>query len=86
MLYLKTVSQKLMVRLLIMQIDFINTPAMPINNLIEYGENYSDSSGSLWGYKRDDIVNNADVTNNDNAPSFKYKQALLLILKQIVII
>ena len=69
-----------------MQIDFINTPAMPINNLIEYGENYSDSSGSLWGYKRDDIVNNADVTNNDNAPSFKYKQALLLILKQIVII
>ena len=86
MLYLKTVSQKLMVRLLIMQIDFINTPAMPINNLIEYGENYSDSSGSLWGYKRDDIVNNADVTNNDNAPSFKYKQALLLIVKQIVII
>ena len=75
-----------MVRLLIMQIDFINTPAMPINNLIEYGENYSDSSGSMWGYKRDDIVNNADVTNNDNAPSFKYKQALLLILKQIVII
>ena len=75
-----------MVRLLIMQIDFINTPAMSINNLIEYGENYSDSSGSLWGYKRDDIVNNADVTNNDNAPSFKYKQALLLILKQIVII
>ena len=50
---------------------------MPIYNLIEYSENYSDSSGSLWGFKRDDIVNNADVTNNDNALSFKYKTSLI---------
>ena len=57
--------------------DFINTAAMPIYNLIEYSENYSDSSRSLWGFKRDDIVNNADVTNNDNAPSFKYKASLI---------
>ena len=57
--------------------DFINTAAMPIYNLIEYSENYSDSSGSLWGFKRDDIVNNADVTNNDNAPSFEYKGSLI---------
>ena len=41
-------------------------------NLTEYSDNYSDSSGSLWGFKRDDVVN-ADVTNDDNAPLFKYK-------------
>ena len=42
-------------------------------NLIEYSDNYSDTSGSLWNFKRDEIVNNADMTNGDNAPSFKYK-------------
>ena len=33
--------------------------------------------GSLWGFKRDDITNNSNVTNNDNAPSFKYKANLI---------
>ena len=56
---------------------------MPMYNVIEYSDNYSDSSGSLWGFKRDDVVNNENVTNNDNALSFKYKEALLLILRQI---
>ena len=46
-------------------------------NLIEYSENYSDSSGSLWGFKRDDAVNNADATNGDNPRSFKYKASLI---------
>ena len=46
---------------------------MPMYNLIEYGDNYSDTSGSLWGFKRDEIDNDANVTNDDNAPSFKYK-------------
>ena len=41
-------------------------------NLIEYSDNYSDTSGSLWNFKRDEIINNAYVTNDDNAPSFKY--------------
>ena len=41
---------------------------MPMYNLIEYSDNYSDTSGSLWNFKRDGIINNADVTNNDNAP------------------
>ena len=40
-------------------------------NLIEYSDNYSDTSGSLWDFKRDEIDNNADVTNN-NSSSFKY--------------
>ena len=46
---------------------------MPMYNLIEYSDNYSDTSGSLWQFKRDEITNNANVTNDDNAPSFKYK-------------
>ena len=27
----------------------------------------------MWGLKRDEISNNSNVTNDDNAPSFKYK-------------
>ena len=46
---------------------------MPMYNLIEYSDNYSNTSGSLWNFKRDEITNNADVTNDDNVPSFKYK-------------
>ena len=46
---------------------------MPTYNLIEYSDNYCDTSGSLWGFKRDEIDNNAEVTNDDNAPSFKNK-------------
>ena len=56
--------------------DFINI-TMPMYNLIEYSDNYSDTSGSLWNFKRDEIVNNADMTNDDNAPSFKYKASLI---------
>ena len=56
--------------------DFTNT-AMSMYNLIEYSDNYSDSTGSLWGFKRDDILNNVDATNDDNAPLFKYKASLI---------
>ena len=45
-------------------------------NLIEYSDNYSDASGSLWQFKRDEITNNADISN-DNGPSFKYKAHLI---------
>ena len=56
--------------------DFMNI-AMPVYNLIEYSDNYSDALGSLWDFKRNEIINNADVTNDDNAPSFKYKANLI---------
>ena len=49
---------------------------MPMYNLIEYSDNCSDTSGSLWNFKRDEITNNADVTNDNNALSFKYKSNL----------
>ena len=56
--------------------DFINV-TMPMYNLIEYSDNYSDTSGSLWDFKRDEIDNNANVTNDNNAPSFNYKANLI---------
>ena len=56
--------------------NFINI-AMPMYNVIEYSDNYSDSSGNIWSFKRDDVVNNADVTNDDKTPSFQYKANLI---------
>ena len=50
---------------------------MPMYNLIEYSDNYSDTTGSLWNFKRDDIINNADVTNDNDALSFKYKVSII---------
>ena len=50
---------------------------MPMYNLIECSDNYSDTSGSLWQFKRDEITNNADVANDNNASSFKYKSSLI---------
>ena len=45
-------------------------------NLIEYSDNYSDTSGSLWQFKRDEVpANNTDLTI-DNSEYFKYKAAL----------
>ena len=39
--------------------DFINI-TMPMYNLIEYSDNYSDTSGSLWQFKRDEIEGDVD--------------------------
>ena len=56
--------------------NFINI-AMPMYNLIEYSENSFDTSGDSWGFKGDEVANNANVTNDDNVPSFKYKENLI---------
>ena len=49
---------------------------MPMYNLIEYSYNYSDTSGSLWQFKRDEIEGDVDLTNN-NSSSFKYKSRFI---------
>ena len=46
---------------------------MPMYNLTEYCDNYFDTSGSLWGFKKDGIDNNANVTNDDNTPPLSTK-------------
>ena len=48
--------------------------AMPMYNLIEYSDNYQDSSATLYQYKRDEPPD--DIDNNlatNNSSSFKYK-------------
>ena len=52
---------------------------MPMYNLIEYSDNYQDSSATLYQYKRDEppeanAINDLTV---DNLSSFKYKISLL---------
>ena len=52
---------------------------MPMYNLIEYSDNYQDSSETLYQYKRDEPPEDdavADLTA-DNSDSFKYKIKLL---------
>ena len=50
---------------------------MPMYNLIEYSDNYQDSSATLYQYKRDEPPEaNVDLTVN-NSSYFKYKVSLL---------
>ena len=61
---------------------------MPMYNIIEYSDNYADSSGSLSQFKRDKSPkNNAGNPLNialDNSTSFKYKASILE--KQVMLI
>ena len=52
---------------------------MPIYNLIEYSDNYQDSSATLYQYKRDEPPedNAIDDLTANNSNSFKYKVSLL---------
>ena len=58
---------------------------MPMYNLIEYSDNYQDSSATLYQYKRDEPPEDnavADLTDN-NSSSFKYKFSLLVTIPQV---
>ena len=53
---------------------------MPMCNLIEYSDNYSDTSGRLWQFKRDEQnMNNGNPANVTTADltSFKYKSSFI---------
>ena len=54
-----------------------NYYATPMYNLIEYNDNYSDTSGSLWHFKRDEVPADDAELSADNSQSFKYKVALV---------
>ena len=44
---------------------------------MEHSDYYSDTSGSLWQFKRNEVLaNNADLSIN-NSESFKYRAALV---------
>ena len=51
---------------------------LPMYNLIEYSDSYSDTSWSLWQFKRDEQnMNNGNPANvtTDDSSSFKYKSS-----------
>ena len=53
-----------------------------INNLKEYSDNYSKTSGSLWHYYRDESFLNAngtigDFPADDNSASFNFKTEIV---------
>ena len=80
MLHLKTVHHFLHVK----QINdtFVDEAnhiynSMPMYNQIKYSDNYFDSSGSLWQFKRDEVPNNDADLSIDNSKSFKYKATLV---------
>ena len=55
---------------------------MPMYNLTEYSDNYSDTSESLWQFKKDEIEENVDLTVDDNhipndSSLFRYKSSLI---------
>ena len=55
---------------------------MPMYNLIEYSNNYSKTSGSLWQYCKDipaanNTGNIADFTANNTTDSFKFKTKII---------
>ena len=48
--------------------------AMPMYNLIEYRDNYADTSGSVWHFKRDEqSMNDEDPGNVTTADSLSFK-------------
>ena len=52
---------------------------MPMYNLIKYSDNYSETSGCLWQYYRDETaLTNVGTVDNfpGNSASFKYKQKI----------
>ena len=58
---------------------------MPMYNLIEYSDNYQDSSVTLYQYKRDEPPEDNAVPDltADNSDSFKYKSKLLCNINQL---
>ena len=60
---------------------------MPMNNLLEYSDNYSMTSGSLWSYYKDELNDGDNENNTDNykidsskaitSESFEYKAKVI---------
>ena len=49
-----------------------------MHNLIEYSSNYSETTGSLWFYSKDEATSfNNNLEYTDNFKSFEYKTKLL---------
>ena len=56
---------------------------MAMHNLIEHNDNCPDTSGSLWGFKRDEVADNTNWLIIIMILHLKTKQTLLVILKKM---
>ena len=59
-------------------------------NLIEYSDNYSDTSGGLWQFRRDEIEGDIELTVDtnhipNNSSSFKYKSSYIMNTNRVKI-
>ena len=60
-------------------VDYAEDLCMPMYNLIKYSSNYSDTTGSLWFYTKDEATTlNVDIENNNDFKSFSYEAKLLV--------
>ena len=60
---------------------------MPMYNLLQYGDNYSMTSGIFWNYYRDEVNNDSKEINDGNnktnnnkimtSKSFQYKTKII---------
>ena len=62
---LKEIYQLIILLLKVDKAEYIDI-IMPMYNLIEYGDNYSKTSGSLWQYCKEILA----VKNNENVVDF----------------
>ena len=77
---LLTVKQEVIIHMKIQ--SYNHNITMPMYNLIEYSDNYSNPSGSLWQFKRDELEENVDLTVDgnhilNNSSSYKYKSSFI---------
>ena len=51
---------------------------MPMYKLLEYSSNYSDTTGNLWFYSKDDAVSfSGNIVSNSKFKTFEYKTRLI---------
>ena len=50
---------------------------MPMYNYIEYNLNYSDTTGTLWCYSKDEVTDFNNIANTDAFKPFKYEAKLI---------
>ena len=57
---------------------------MPMYNLIEYSDNYSKTSGSLWQYYKDDPNDNIANSESFKLKVKKQEQSLITIIQKML--
>ena len=57
---------------------------MPKYNLIEYSLNYSETTGSLWFYSKDEATNFNNIENLDNSEVSNLRSQIIIYYYVII--